>query len=574
MLKKIKAFLHIKENFWLFLLIISGSLTWSLVMFKSGLVFSYGMGFWGPNAHDGVWHIALAKSLAKGSWEMPIFAGEKIKNYHIGFDLILAVIHKITFIPIHNLYFQILPPIFSVLVGVLVYLFVYRWQRSKIKAFWSLFFVYFGGSWGWVISLIRNGRLDGESMFWSQQSISTLLNPPFALSLILIFLGFLCLKIGLDKSDVKFLTVAGFLFGILSQIKVYAGILILLSLFLGGIYDLLKKRSTNLIKVFTSSLVVSILLFPSVDLEAEQLVVFKPFWFLETMMLFPDRLGWTKFGEAMINYKLGAIWSKAILAYVLALLIFLVGNMGTRIVSFFGLLKWISRGKPTPSNYKYIDVLVITMLVLGIFFPLMFVQSGTPWNTIQFFYYALVFSGILAGIVMGESIQHLRSNLMKYFLGISIIFFTIPTTVGTLWFHYLPSRPPAKISNEELEALEFLSKEPDGVVLTLPFDKKYSDAWVVPPLPIYLYESTAYVSAFTGKAVYFEDEVNLRIIGYNFGERRKGVEEFFLNPNADFLRENKITYIYIPKNLIKNSLENIGLEKIFENKEVVIYTNL
>jgi hypothetical protein len=56
-------------------------------MVKSGVYYGYGIGFWGPNGHDGVWHISLINSLSKGSLEMPIFAGEQIKNYHIGFEL-------------------------------------------------------------------------------------------------------------------------------------------------------------------------------------------------------------------------------------------------------------------------------------------------------------------------------------------------------------------------------------------------------------------------------------------------------------------------------------------------------
>src|SRR3990167_10107086 len=165
-------------------LILVGTFVWSLVMFKSGLTYSFGMGFWGPNAHDGVWHIALAQSISKGTWEMPIFAGETIKNYHIGFDLLLAILHKLTFIPIHTLYFQVLPPILAFGFGLFVYLFILSWNNSKTAAWWATFFVYFGGNWGWLISLIKNNKLGGESMFWSQQSISTLVNPPFALSLL------------------------------------------------------------------------------------------------------------------------------------------------------------------------------------------------------------------------------------------------------------------------------------------------------------------------------------------------------------------------------------------------------
>src|SRR3990167_16399 len=166
------------------ILILLGTLTWSLTMVKSGIAYSYRMGFWGPNGHDGIWHIALAGSLAKGSWQMPMFAGEIIKNYHLGFDLILAALHKITFIPIVNLYFQILPPIFALVIGVGVYLFVYEWRKSRYQAFWATFFTYFAGSLGWLVTYLRHRQFEGESMFWSQQSISTLVNPPFALSLI------------------------------------------------------------------------------------------------------------------------------------------------------------------------------------------------------------------------------------------------------------------------------------------------------------------------------------------------------------------------------------------------------
>ena len=124
-------------------LIILGSLVWSLTMVKSGFPYLYGLGFWGPNGHDGVWHIALAESLARrGSWEMPTFAGATLQNYHIGFDLLLAQVNKVTKIPISILYFQIFPPILALLIGLLGYRFVVSWTKSKRAGLWSLFFVY------------------------------------------------------------------------------------------------------------------------------------------------------------------------------------------------------------------------------------------------------------------------------------------------------------------------------------------------------------------------------------------------------------------------------------------------
>lgn len=561
-------------------LIFLGSFTWSLTMVKSGLVFPYGMGFWGPNGHDGVWHIALTQGLAKGSWQMPVFTGESIKNYHIGFDLILASFNKLTFIPIHNLYFQILPPIFAFLVGYFAYKFVFEWRKSASQAFWATFFVYFGGSWGWIVTLLRGEGLGGESIFWSQQSISTLINPPFALSLILIFSGLWILIKGLKTKDRKLLAISTFLFGALIQVKVYAGILISAGLFVAGFWEMLKGKGISLIKVFTGSLILSILLFSPVSRGIEQNLILKPFWFLETMMSFPDRVGWQKFGQAMVDYKLSGNWLKAIFAYLLAFVIFWFGNLGTRIIKepqYFRHLR----------NFKaltYLEVFMYAIVGLGLLITTFFIQSGTPWNTIQFMYYSLVFSGILAGIYLGgyfDNLEKTRGRTMIYHsrkmaTAFFILILTLPTTIGTLK-HYLPSRPPAKISKEELEALEFLSKQPDGVVLTQPFNKEAALAAVSsPPRPLYLYESTAYVSAFSGKPVYLEDEVNLEITGYDWRQRKKAVEEFYKNPDQNFsrtfLRENNIQYIYWIRsqgNIL--SEQGLGVYKVFENGEVDIY---
>lgn len=166
---------------------------------------------------------------------------------------------------------------------------------------------------------------------------------------------------------------------------------------------------------------------------------------------------------------------------------------------------------------------------------------------------------------------------MIYIIEALIVIVTIPTTVGTLWMHYLPSRPPAKISNEELEALRFLKDQPDGVVLTMPFDVRAAiNAIDNPPRPLYLYESTAYVSAFSGKQVYLEDEVNLEITGYDWRGRREEVEEILRYKDikilSNYLSEKDIDYVYITKpNEYLTDFDKMGMEKIFENDEVSLY---
>ena len=541
-----KAFGHLLANRLLVVVIFIGALTWSLTMVKSGLVYSYGMGFWGANAHDGLWHVALIRSLSKGSLQMPIFAGENLKNYHIGFDLLLAVIYKVTKIPAINLYFQIVPPIVSVLIGILTYRFVFTWKKSKTQALWSTFFVYFSGSFGWVVTYLKNKTINGESIFWAQQSISTLINPPFALSLVvMIFALSLLFKEEKSGLNIKKLLIIVLLFGVLVQIKIYAGVLILIALFISGIWEYLRSKKTLYLKVFILSFFISILiLIPTYNLRSGGLI-FQPFWFLDSMVSTVDRFYWPKMASALYNYRLLKNILKGSLAYSLVFLLFLFGNLGIRLVSLSYIEKKILKFKKMDKH----EILFFTIIFCGIIIPMLFIQNGNSWNSIQFFYYSLFFLSILTGIVLGEFFEKLktknRGGILKAGTAYVLIFLLTLFTLISSLRHYLPQRPPAKISKEELSAIKFLEMQPKGIVLTIPYNREYAQSLNLnPPIPVYLYESTAYVSALSGKSMYLEDEVNLEITGYSWEKRAREIIDNFAN--IDYFKGLGIEYIYIP----------------------------
>lgn len=556
------------------LLIIIGTIAWSLVMVKSGLIYSFGMGFWGANGHDGLWHIALINSLARGSLEMPVFSGEVLKNYHLGFDLLAAVFYRLTRIPVRIIYFQIFPPIFAFLIGLLTFKFVYQWKKSKNAAFWSVFFVYFGGSWGWLISLVRDHGLGGDSMFWAQSSATTLINPPFALSLILLLIGLLLINRYRKLPKIWSLVLLWFVFGVLIQIKVYGGILALGGLLCLGVYDFWRQRDVKMLKVFFGSLIVSVLIFLPLNEHSSNLIIFQPFWFLETLMGFADRLNWPRYYEAMINYRASGNLIKGPIAYLIAFLFFWFGNLGTRVINSVLLVKWWKNRK----KLDWEEIFMGMVIVGGIILPMFFLQKGTPWNTIQFIYYSLFFSGILAGMAFNNMIVKLQSNkiLVAFFVTMTILL-TLPTTFTTLG-HYLPKTPPSKLSNYELGALSFLSDLPKGTVLsTQVFSRdRLNQKNIKIPIPLYLYESTAYVSAFSDKPVFMEDEMNLNIMGYNWPERKKQLLAFLKDSNNEngkrFLREINVDYIYLIKRPgVGLDEKSLNIKNIYDNEEVIIY---
>ena len=547
----------------LFFAIIVGSLLWSLVMFRSGLLYEYGIGFWGPHGHDGMWHLALIESLSRGSNEIPILAGNNLTNYHIGFDLFLAVINKLTGISSSFLYFQLFPVVASLSIGYLVYKFVFLLTNNKRQALGALVFVYLGGSWGWVVTLVRGQGLGGESMFWSQQAISTLVNPPFAMSLITLLLGLIFLTRYVNKNRGYDFFGAVVFFVLSIQIKVYGGLIVLFALLLTGLWWYLVKRRLGILVMFGVVLILIWLTFPAFRGQGASLLVFKPFWFLETMMQISDRVGWPRFGEAMVNYRYGNVWLKAFLAYAVAFMVFWYGNMGMRFLAEYEITTWFW-------NYRKmgaVRVFLLSCIACGIVVPMLFLQKGTPWNTIQFFYYTLFFMSIIAGIRLGKVKQK------RYWLILGV--FLIPTTLGTLKNIYLTKQPPAYLSRAENEALLFLKTQPEGIVLTYLFDEIKSGR-AKAPKPLYLYVTSSYVAAFSGKSVFLEDEMNLEITQYNWKDRKEEINQFYNSLDQqyvrDFLKKNNISYIYwVKPERARLGETQLGIERVFENQEVDIY---
>lgn len=546
MLKKVSD-KYLKNN-WPLLLIILGSISWSLTMIKSGLKYSFGLGFWGANGYDGVWHIALINNLSRFSMENPVLSGEIVKNYHVGFDLLLALINQLTKIPINYLYFQIFPPIAALLIGGLTYKVIFNWTKSKKSALLATFFTYFGGSFAWMLGM-------GESTFWSHQSMSTLINPPYALSLVFILTGLIFLQKNKILLSILF-------FGMLIQIKAYAAILILGGLLVAGIYDYYKYRELKILKVFMGSLVLNLILFTLIKNDSLTVFTFYPFWFLETLFAARDRLSWPKMAEAMQSYKTQSVVFKYLLAYGFAGIVFVVGNFWTRLIFLKDLFKKIDAFK----------LMFLSMIAFGLFMPTFFVQIGTPWNTIQFLYYSLFFSGILAGVAISK---------MSNSIVLIIILLTIPTSLMGIKNTFVTNTPPAIISIEELESLAFLKNKEFGYVLSYPFDTALSYVSLPNKIPLYKYSNTAYLPAFSEKSIYFE-RTNVEIMGYDWEERKYNALKFFTTSDLEwamkFLENNNIKYLYLvkemsplPGELMKLGPADLGLTKIFENKISIIY---
>lgn len=561
-------------NIWETAVVILGSLSWFLTTAKSGLQYNFGWGFWGPNGHDGIWHLSLISQLQKNiPPQNPVFAGEKLSNYHYFFDLLLAKTGVLLDINNSELLFRLFPLLITPILGIVMLEVVKKIFQDKKAAFFATFFLYFGGSFGWAVSYFKNGTFGGESMFWAQQSISTLLNPPFAISLIMLLAGIYLFIEFLEKGfKQKSLVISLIiLWGTLIEFKVYAGILTMLGLGIVAASQLIFKKDLKLLAVFGSCLALSLLVFLPNNLNSTALISFSPLWLVSSMISFTDRLGWDKLAHAYQAYLATFNISKLLMVEILSLGIFIVGNFGSRII---GIVKIIEVGKKI-KNGDRISIFLISVFSASLVIPLLFVQRGNNWNIVQFLYYGMFIGCIFAGGAIA-GVWNRWGKKLGATLSVLVILITIPTTLDTLLSQSLPARPPARISTAEMEALSFLKQQPEGVILTLPFDSAFRDRYLE-PRPLFAYTSTAYVSAFSGHSVFLEDTINLEILGVDYKGRLNEMRDFvkIKDQSKEILQRNNIRYVYVPKVYgFEEDEGKMGIKKIFDNREVKIFKAL
>lgn len=551
----------------LFLIIFGGFFQSSLLL-KSGTWQKDGLVFWGVNGYDGIWHCALIEEINRGfPYQNPGFAGFPLKNYHFLSDLFLAQINFFTKIPVLDLYFRFSPLFFALLLNALVYGFAKLWSKSKKVAWWSIFFVSFCSSFGWILPIFGLGSNNWETAFWGAPTSSAFLNPPFAISLVII-LGILILLVFFEQTkNKKLIPLIAVTLGVLIGFKVYGAIIMFLSLGILGLWYLIKKKNLGLILILFLAGLVSLGIYWQSNIEGGGFLIWKPWWFIRTMIEAPDRVNWVGLEIKRQNYLFKKEFSKVFLVEVFAFLIFLIGNLGFR---FLGLFKLF----PIYKEKKFLDRFFLLLCFFSFIPSFLFVQKVTAWNTIQFFYYFIFFFSFLAGLAIVDFLKN-KGRLLRIFSILLVIIFSLPASVKTFWWYNAPV-PTTILFKEEAEGLLFLKEnsEKESIILTYPYGEVLWTYFSSFPVPLTYYNST-YVSFFTDRRCFLEDQNNAGNLGYPLEERLLEVKEFFKTNEVtkanEFLEKNKIDYIYLVDDQKITTEKELPLVKVFDNGKVRIF---
>lgn len=555
------------------LIFILGSLGQMLIIAPSGMLKAGDLFFWSSHGHDGTWHIALMEEIKKGSpFQNPILAGEKLVNYHFFSDIAPAMFNKYLNIPSLDLYFRFFPLFFSIILGALSYFLGKRIGGNFSAGIFTTIFTYFCGSFGYIVTFIRDQKIGGESFFWASQIQSSTGNPPLIVSFLIILTILILLKIFFEEKKLnKTIFFALILLsGSLIEFKSYAAIIILLSLGIVGIWQILKDRAIWTFALFLISCgFASILYFPNAKGSA-QFLIFEPWWFIRTLIVAQDRLNWLDLELKRQTYIAEGNWKRVTQIEIEGFLMFLFGNLGMRFLGFWYFLKSIK------SVLKdYFNLYLILICFISFLMPLLFLQKGVAGNTIQFLQYFLLIFGIFAGVSFSKLLRLIHANFIKLVLTTTVIVLAIPTQIGLIYDFY--SRAPlATISSGEISALEYLKKHtPENSIVLTPAFNKYLNL-NISTLPIWAWADTSYVAAFSSRRTFFSDMEQADIMGYNFKDKLNFQQSIFLEENPknfeQKLKDNKIEYLYFP--LLLNprvDLTKTNLQKVFSNHQVEIW---
>lgn len=572
-------FQYIKKNKILWIILIPAFIFHLLIMWPSGSNLCFqgrcGLYFWGTNDHDALWHLALS-STSFNHWPFiaPTFAGVSLSGYNYLIDLVIYLISLLGISPSFS-FFKLIPFIWFATLTCLLISLGRKIKDSPIFITWLLFFSFFGSSFAFFFPLYHSGSIWGGAALLSMQSGHALTNIPFAVSLI--FLLFILLIIKKGDYGLWSSLFLGVLLFINVGLKFYGGLTSIFIVYLAYAINFFRSKKifniSNLIITFrnvtimTLFVLLSVLIFydPFSSLKSGAIFIFSPFATMHSMIEEPALF----YLKDMINaryflYAYGNLLSpRLIFIELFSSALFLFFSMGLRI---FGVLYFLI--KAFKKKVSVFDSIIFLTLVFTYSFLVLFIQKGQWWNTVQFYYYFLFLLNIFTAEFFYEILLK-KKRIFVGFIVIIVIVLSIPINLDLISnFARFPAL--SYIPQAEVQALDFLKNQPNGVVFMAEYEKRVGQPDIYPK-PLFYSTVNSYIPAYSGKPVYLADEMQLEITGVDYKKRLSRIKK----NDCSILKE--VDYIYQIKtekspffDKCLNS-EVVKKEIIFDNSLVKIF---
>ncbi len=465
---------RIKPDIFLTLLSLFLAIPMVLITARSGWRVRDGVEFVGVNAHDGLWHLALIGEL-KNHFppQYPLFSGIPLKDYHYLLDLLIAKFSLVFNLNEMDLYFRFFPVLISIVWCLSTFLLAQKYFQNKQTSYLTVFLSVMGGSFSYLLLIFHPAGINLDSHFGVSSPISSLINLQFAFSIPILTLTFYAFINFIQEKGFGWGIIAAFFTGILFGIKIYAGII---AFWVIGIVTLLSFLKTKKIKNIWLPLVAGIIgIFVYLPTSTGKAgLVFAPGEMVRSIIQGP--LSWTLWEiQRQIYAEHNNFIGLSKIGFY-SFTVFIFGNLGTRILGTYEIIRF----RKSAILSKYFGIFSFA-LVLPFIIPLIFIQSVTPFNIIQFWWYFLYLMSFLTAVFVWSLLQG-KAPLVKFILLATIIILTLPSAIFVLGGYLFPQQGPYNVPNPRLEASEFLkgASNPNQTILEIPQNSQgesYNFSW-------------------------------------------------------------------------------------------------
>lgn len=467
-------------------IIILGSLcALSLTVF-SGLLTSHGWQYTGINAADGLVNISRIKNLTfQFPPTHPGLAGIPFRGYHYFYDFLVSRFIILFGFSAEDLYFRFFSLLVSLLYGLSFYAIAAKLTQKTLAQRLIVFAAYFSTGFGIFAAMLNSNY---NSMM--SDPLTLIFDPSMYLSVSLLLIGLVFLTKIRSFRHAIFL---GLVFGVLSQIKIYTGIIGISVVSSYLMYDFVKFRWRHFKFYFVLNAVTAITtaltFFPN-NLGTGSLI-FDPLVFYSHYVQQAFFNPWHWEIRRMIFVQHHNV-PRILILYAEAFVVFWILALGFRVLSLIFCYKLFSKGFWRKDD-NFILCIIFTVCLL---IPTLFIQSISVFDISQFFWIFVALINIPLGIslfLLYQKYQILGKVLIVIFIGLCI--FGLYNTFQKWVFvpqSYVLSQTDARL-------LDKLQQEvaQNKYIAVLPLVDKGK---IIEP-------HASLISAVTGRSTYYEDEI-------------------------------------------------------------------
>lgn len=528
----------------------------SLQMITGGMM--VGSTYQFPSLTENMWSISIIAEIANHyPFQHPGMAGFPLQNFHYLYHVLLAGLHNTTGISITDLYYRFSTMLAAFIFASGCYCISTLLIKKDIFRILAVFLAIFGGSASYVLPLLYGKSFDWvASSFMADQPFDQIGNPYTVLGfgLFLVSLYVLIRLVESNKYHWRITLIASLIMGTLYGYKSFAGVILVLVIISTSATLLIIRRYSIALTLLLPLIIFTITFFSMTNFHKASLN-FAPGWILTRMMVDSNKL-------KMPDWKIAEDYTWSMHKYsgyikirTEEFAIYLLGNLNTRILGLCTMIVLIIQ----MARKKKLSMALIILgfsIEFSFFIPLLFNLSTRAYDIMQFTPFGMFLLAILSVSALEYLLYAIELSKLRPLITIGsimvIILLSIPTTLKSFITQITAQKD--QLPQSEIQALDYLKKNAsvNSVILINPSNIK--------PMPLY-------ISALSEKRMYMASAIFAEQVGLNPTQRLQTVRDYFESGNWND-QQISFTHIYtiIPKNI-----DFSGLEKTFDNQQVIIY---